>query len=112
MGPSCFSVQDRHLIPALHPTLAKCTVPQVSTITQHQDYSAIIDTTLTEICEEDLTGQVPWLWNCPSATATESYIQDTQAHWKPLLQAPWGGGSRGVVLRGPRVWRGHHWGGH
>ncbi len=59
---------------------------------------------------DNLEGQVPRLWICPTATATESYNQDTQVSWKPLLQAPLGG-FRGVVLLGSRVWRGRHWGG-
>ncbi len=38
----------------------------------------------------DLKGQVPRLWSCPTATATESYIQDTRVRWKLLKQAPQG----------------------
>jgi hypothetical protein len=59
---------------------------------------------------DNLEGQVPRLWSCPTSTAAESYNQDTRVHWKHLLQAPLGG-SRGVVLLGSRVWRGRHWGG-
>jgi hypothetical protein len=33
---------------------------------------------------DDSKGQVPRLWNLPTATATESYIRDTQVRWKPL----------------------------
>jgi hypothetical protein len=40
-----------------------------------------------DACDEDLKGQVPRLWNCPPAAATESYIQDTKDSLETSLAA-------------------------
>ena len=61
---------------------------------------------------DDLKGQVPRLWSCPTATATESYIQDTTDLLETSLESPpehYRGGTGGGVLLRLRVWRERHW---
>ncbi len=88
-----------HLIPASHRTLLATCAETRSLVVQtpSKNYSAIIvraiscrqeNTTLRDICDEDLKGQAPRWWNCPSAAATESYIQDTRTPSETPLASP------------------------
>ena len=92
VGPSCFSIWDRYLIPASAPHPCPMHCMRVTTIAQtpSQNSALIVQAVpcqrwITDIClhstwgacNEDLKEQVPRLWNCPPAAATESYIQDT-----------------------------------
>ena len=94
MGPSRFSVQDRHLIPTLHCTLAMCTV-----LASHYDCPKaklqLCPSSLSCSCVEgssvdDLKGQVPRLWNCPTATATESSSVIHESVGNPSSKLPRG----------------------
>ncbi len=56
----------------------------------------------------DSKGQVPSLWSCPTATATESYIQDTLVRWRTALASQSGSttelqGMEGTSLGGELV---------
>ncbi len=72
VGPSHFSLQDRHLIPTLHCTFAMCTAWQVTTIAPMPRIK-LCPSSLSCSCVEcssvdDLKRQVPRLWSCPPAT--------------------------------------------
>jgi len=74
VGPSCFSIRDRYLIPAPPPHSCKVRWMAISDRQNAlHNLARIVRTALsTRHCNEDFPGQVPRLWNCLQAAATES----------------------------------------
>ncbi len=74
VGPSRFSIRDRYLIPAPPPHSCKVRWMAISDRPNAlHNLARIVRTALsTRHCDEDLTGQVPRLWKCIQAPATES----------------------------------------
>ena len=94
MGPSRFSVRDRHLIPASPRTPATCAAGQVTTIVRKAKLTLPFSFELFRVKPvlvlTNLKGQVPRLWNCPTATATESSSVIHESVGNPSSKLPRG----------------------
>jgi hypothetical protein len=90
VGPTRSSIQDRYLIPAPPPHPCKVRWTAITECPNTMlNFALIVRTALsTRGCVEDLMGQVPRLWNCLQAAATESQNRDTRTSWKPFLPNP------------------------